>query len=501
MAERGLRLKLGVFVAGTLIVLAGLVVFFGRTPDLFSNKATYTVNFPEAPGIGPGTPIRKSGVRIGEVNSVDLDPETGQVHVKISVDRKYLPRMTEEATITKGLLSGDAAIDFLPHLSENGSVVRPGEVYPPGSEIVGVPPITPRSLLSPASSMLTNAQQSLDRIVRAFEKLEQLEPKMGQTLDEFTNLARDARSFIPDLKKTNEKIQHLLGADAPNAPLDLIAAQPPLAPPPVEQANIRNLIRDLQDLVRAVRPAVDELRGTVKRLDPDLSAAIKSGRQAFDGLNEVLSPENRRQVNELLKNANGLAVYIAKLATALTGMLESAEQTIKNIDAQVANAGGVITDLRAITRPLALRSEAIVASVNESTDLLNKALTDVRLLLQGFGNRNGTIQKLLSDPTVYQNLDEASSALAKVMTRAEKISRDLEVFSDKIARRPELIGIGGAIHPSSGLKNAPTAPLPTYRPDWPPALPAQSQFPPVQPNPAPHEAPNALPPVQGYPPR
>jgi hypothetical protein len=91
---------------------------------------------------------------------------------------------------------------------------------------------------------------------------------------------------------------------------------------------------------------------------------------------------------------------------------------------------------------------------------------------------------------VYQNLDDAAGSLARVMARAEKITRDLEVFADKIARRPELIGVGGAIRPSSGLKDLPGTALPSYRPDWPPATGARPNDP------------NWLqPPVQGYPPR
>src|SRR5262245_16623302 len=132
MAERGMRLKLGAFIGGTLAVLAGLVVFFGRAPELFSNKARYDILFPEAPGIAPGTPIRKSGVPIGQVDSIDLDDETGQVRVRVRVDRKYLPRRTEEATITRGILSGDSAIDFLPKLDDAGRPVPRGEVWPPG---------------------------------------------------------------------------------------------------------------------------------------------------------------------------------------------------------------------------------------------------------------------------------------------------------------------------------------------------------------------------------
>ena len=73
---------------------------------------------------------------------------------------------------------------------------------------------------------------------------------------------------------------------------------------------------------------------------------------------------------------------------------------------------------------------------------------------------------------VYQSIDAAAASLARVLARTEKIARDLEVFADKVARRPELIGVGGAIRGSSGLKDSPLAPLPSYRPDWPPAIPA-----------------------------
>src|SRR5882724_825381 len=135
MAERRLKLRLGLFVAGTLLALGVLVVLFGGAPEFFSNKAKYTVLFPEAPGIGPGTPIRKSGVRIGEVTTVDLDPVTGQVRVAIAVNRKYLPRDSEEAHISKGLFSGDTSVDFLPKLKDDGQPVPRGDDYPPGSQI------------------------------------------------------------------------------------------------------------------------------------------------------------------------------------------------------------------------------------------------------------------------------------------------------------------------------------------------------------------------------
>jgi ABC-type transporter Mla subunit MlaD len=497
MAERSLRLRLGLFMGAALVALAGLVVLFGGSPRLFSTDAKYTVIFPEAPGVALGTPIRKSGVRIGQVTALDLDPDTGQVRVRIEVNRKYLPRKTEEPDITRGLLSGDTAIDFLPLLGPDNQPVSPGEVWPPGSEIVGRPPVTPRSILNPAATALANAQQSLDKITRTFQKVEDAVPKFERAATEAADLFKDVRTFLPELRKTNQKLQGLIGSDAPARPGPVVPASFILAaaqPVVVEggDGNIRALIRDAQETLRSIRPAIDDFRATVRRLEPELMAAARGARQTFEGTSEIVSPENRRQIAELLKNLNAASANVIKFTASLAGVLDQAEKTLKNIDAQVSSAGLVLGDVRAITRPFSARAEGTVKAVADSAEELSKLLVEIRGVVRAFAREDGTIQKLITDPTVYRNLDDASASLARVLARAEKISRDLEVFSDKVARRPELIGIGGAIHPSAGLKGAPGAP--SYRPDWPPASSAKppSWLPPAK------DTQWRPPPVQGY---
>jgi ABC-type transporter Mla subunit MlaD len=520
MAERRLKLKLGLFVAGALAILAGLIVFFGRAPELFSTKVRYALLFPEAPGIGPGIPIRKSGVRIGDVTGIDLDPDSGQVRVEIRVEKKFLPRKSEDAIITKGILSGDTAIDFVPRLGEDGQPVPRGETWPPDSTIPGLPPITPRSLLTPASGILANAQQSLDKVARAFERLEKfqsVQPKLERALDEASDTFKAVRTLVPEARKTLDKINNFLGSDIPmpnngvvpagfNGDPRLFAGQPMQPLPPADQTNLKAMVRDIQDVARSVKPAVEELRAMIKRLEPEATSTLKAARTTFDNVNDVLSPENRKQVTELLRNANAVAISIVRISAALTSILEGAEKSLKNIDTVIASAGLVVTDVRAFTKPLAAKSEALVTGVSDSADQLGKALVEVRALLATFSKGNGSLQKLMTDPSVYQNLDDAAGSLARVMGKAEKISRDLEVFADKIARRPELIGIGGAVRPSSGLKDAPGAPLPAYRPDWPPSTQVrpstsgtQNWLPPANPNPQPPQPPYG--PVQGYPPR
>jgi ABC-type transporter Mla subunit MlaD len=507
MSERRLKLRLGLFVAGALAVLAGLVILFGGTPHLFANKAKYTIVYPEAPGIAVGTPIRKSGVRIGEVTTLDLDPNNGQVRVAIAVEPKYLPRRNEDATITRALISGDTAIDFLPRIGDDGLPMSRGDPVPPGSEITGVPPVTARSLLTPASGVISTAQQSLDRIVRSFEQLEKAGPKIEKAADEIALLARDIRLVLPEVRKTNERLQRLIGGDpAPpraNGNGNQVAAVfPPAAADPADELpgddTIRTMIRDLRALIRTAQPAVEDIRTSIRRIEPDVTAAAKSARATFDktqtaadALNDVLSPENRKQFAALLKNINDIGTNILRFSGALQTLAAEAETAVKNFDRRTAATADILADIRAVTQPLGQRAEPLMRDITESAAQLNRALTEVRELLRVFARENGTVQKLLSDPALYQSLDAAAVSLARVLARAEKIARDLEVFADKVARRPELIGVGGAIRGSSGLKDSPHAPLPSYRPDWPPAIPASR----------PGGSTEWPPPVQGYPPR
>ena len=179
-----------------------------------------------------------------------------------------------------------------------------------------------------------------------------------------------------------------------------------------------------------------------------------------------------------IKNLNGVGGNILKLSAGFQNLLDEAERTIKNFDKRTTLTADILEDVRAITKPIAARSEIMVRDISESAGQLNKVLVEVRQVVSAFARENGTIQKLLTEPGVYNNLDAASAALSKVLIRADKIGKDLEVFADKVARRPELIGVGGALRPNSGLKESPFAPvprdLPSYRPEWPPAIPARN---------------------------
>src|SRR5262245_16993747 len=119
-SPRALRLRLGALVLVSLVLLGALIVLFGGRPAFFRPSVTYVVRFPDAPGLTPGSPVRRAGVRIGEVKTVELDDDRGDVRVVLAIDPKHPVRKNERPTLITSVLGGDAAIDFIPVPPEEG---------------------------------------------------------------------------------------------------------------------------------------------------------------------------------------------------------------------------------------------------------------------------------------------------------------------------------------------------------------------------------------------
>jgi ABC-type transporter Mla subunit MlaD len=502
---RTLRLRLGAFVAVSLLLLAGLVVLFGRAPRLFSTRSDYVVTFPEAPGVGQGTPVRKSGVRIGEVAGFELDEQTGRVLVRVQVDRRYPPRTSDDVTIARGILNGDTSIDFVPHTRPGSTEpVALGERLPPGSVIEGVPPLNARTLLGQAQSVLPTAQESLSRILGTAERLQQAVPRIEAAADEIGALAKSAREFVPELRKTNAQVQTLLGVEspppaAPRRPGHLSAQVPPpplpdrppvVALPQAPPGTVRAALEEITALLQSIRPAADDIRAVIRRNGPEIDRAVASIREAADRANDALNADNRKNLAATLKNLQVASDDVVRTIRLVGLLADQADKTLKEFTPRLAQIGRAADNVEKATRPFAEGSAPLVQSARElltnltaASEKLNQALGEVQQTLRLANRQDGTLQRVLTDPSLYANLNASAAGAAQVLARAEAIARDLQVFADKIARRPELLGVGGAVRGNTGLKESPLAPLPPSNVPQPvPSLPATPGQPPaVQP--------------------
>jgi phospholipid/cholesterol/gamma-HCH transport system substrate-binding protein len=456
MTDRAKRWAIGLFVLAAFVSLGALVVMFGSLPTMFKRSNTYTIRFADAPGVAQGTPVRRSGVRIGEVRDVILDDERGIVRVQVAIDPRFSLRRNEQANLTVGLLGGDAVIDFVPQPTEEGQPVDRSPLEP-GAEIVGVRPAGVNTLLNRASEVAPTAQETLNDIRRSLQRLDRLSPVADETMREYRDLAKEIRRNIPELERTNKEYQDL----AKNANRIF---------PELEKTN-----KEYQDLAKDVRKALPDAQrnlddvGAAARnwgklgerlnvwaqtnLDP-LSKSIENLNTVLTRLSSVLNEENQRNLATILKNTRAGSERFDSITRNLDGILQDSRTLPKRVNDTLNSTEGAMNDLRKAVGPFSTRSETISRNLEETLTKHNRLAGDLSALMQVL-DHDGTVQRLLKDPSLYQNLNEAACGLVKSMPRIDRILKDFETFADKLARHPELLGVRGAVKPSAGLKEPP----------------------------------------------
>jgi phospholipid/cholesterol/gamma-HCH transport system substrate-binding protein len=439
MSEQRLAFRLGVFVILAGLLLVGLVVFIAGTPSLGVRKTSYTLLFSDAPGVGVGTPIRRSGVRVGEVVRVELDDESGQVRVGIAIDPGFVPRASDEPTISQGLISGDTSIDFMTREAAPGEVLDRKPVQP-DAVIVGRVPVDVRRLVDPA-------QASLEQIRKSLERFEKLAPQVEDTLREFGDLARVTREFVPEIRRSNDAVREVLDSSRGF------------------MADIRRIATDVQGTLRTYDGVGKRMDRMLQTNEEKISKAIDSAVSALDQLSKVFNEQNQKNIQVTLDNVRKASDSFDDISKSTDGLLNDTRKIVQRFDETINRVEKIMTNVDQATKPLAERSDKITLNLEQATEQLAGALADARELMRAFTQSEGTVQKLLTDPGLYNNLNDSLQMLPRVIARLDRVMKDFEVFADKIARHPESLGVGGAVRPSAGLKEGnPYAPPRTQQP-------------------------------------
>ena len=517
MNERKIRVQVGLMALAAIAVLGSMIVFFGTTPRWFKGGTTYLVEFPEAPGVNPGAPVRRSGIKIGQVSHVDLDEETGLVRVNIILDQPYRLRKFEVPMLSTGLLAGDASIELVAAKVVPGAAATDRGEVDPATRVEGRRSANVDALLNRASEVAPMTQDLLMDLKKSMQRLEKIAPKMEEALDEYRDLAKQANRAFPELKKD---LQDVL-ASAKSTVKSIEEAVPGV------RKQIDGLVGEYQGLAKDVRDVIPEARTMlvdalkeikdtlkvardiapdVKKTIDDISAAVRQyGRlgeridvwfqanketitktlDAFktdlERLGELISPENRKQFDAIIANVRKGSDRLDEVAKQTEIALKEAGDLFRQmngfIKALEEGASGTSTAEDSKSLKLGRRIGSVARNLDEAMDKVNRMLGDVQGLVREAGSSDGTLRRLLQDPGLAQKIDELLAQALKQIPKLDRIIRDAETFADKIARHPELLGVGGAVRPGNGLKEPPARPM-TNLPGFPPV-----DFPPMPINP------------------
>lgn len=288
------EIKVGLSLILSVVVFVLGIRLFEDLP-LFRGTQSYYSTFEDASGILPGNSVRISGVRVGSVDAVELDPETANVRVDFHVD--------EGVAIPEGStaeISGIAALNSVylqihlgpasnPGIAEGGLVPSLGEATLLGQLTDQAPALIGRidTLLASASGTF----QATDRLLTSSEA------DVHQTLAAFRSTAVTLDQL---LRAERDRLARTL-ANAERFSSDLTAVA----------SDLRAFGDENSD---SLRLAFANLNSALARLDRNM-AALESSTATLD---DVLGKIDRGE-GTLGRLINDPALY-AKLDSAVTGL-------------------------------------------------------------------------------------------------------------------------------------------------------------------------------------
>jgi len=342
--------RVGLLVGGAMVVLMTFLFFIGSEQKIFARKNEYNVQLENVSGLAEGNPVRMSGVTIGVIKDIFLphDPNLKNVRIQLMVDKKYADRIRGDsrARMKKlGLLTGDTFIEITP-----GSLKY--EVMEPGSIIPAQKQTNVDQLISSGEDLVDNLVQISYSMKNILARVDRGEGILGEITSQPETKQRLTDTLLTTLNKTNAMLSHIESG----------------------RGVVGKFIYDdkyAEQLATSIGGAAESLR----QVATNVQLAFDKG----DGMVPALlhDPEGKKKVYELVDN---LRVTSANLAT-FSSTLQSGQGIVPRLlsDKQYGDQ-----------------------ALNEFTSLLQQLNEAVRKI----NNGEGTAGKLISDPSIYESVND-----------------------------------------------------------------------------------------------
>ena len=190
------------------------------------------------------------------------------------------------------------------------------------------------------------------------------------------------------------------------------------------------------DVLKKVDPVLYEVRKAVASIDTLLG-----------NFNSILDPRAKGNIGQVLQNMNAVTASMlsstASLNTLLNAQTGALAKSLNNVSSITSNfatnnekINSVMTNLDKTT------SKFATLNLNKTLDTLDRAVNDLKNIIGKFDNNNGTLGKLLNDPTMYQNLASSGNKLNLLLDDIRvnpKRYISISVFGKKQNNNPLLV--------------------------------------------------------------
>ena len=448
METRANYLLIGAFTLAGFVGLLLFFLWFGRI-QLDRQYAYYDVSFPTVEGLTSASEVRFSGLPVGQVVDVALDPEgTGRIRVRLEIAAQTPVRTSSVATIESlgvtgvafvGISSGDPADPLLAVVSDD-----PVPDIPSGRSVLqtiseDAPQILAEILDVSRSISEVLGPANQERVSQILANLEASSGGLEQALTDFSSVTASVAQATDQIAVFTDRLEGIATAattalDTADETLRQVTALAERAQTTFDvgdetlrsgqraldgadafvRGDLPRVVDELETTLASLRGQIDAVGGEATAMLTDFRATGTQATARLSELETTIGAANR-MITELtgaVDTVNAAAVSLDTfLAGDATALAQEARELLSNANEVVLAAQGVAeTDL-----------PAIIADIRRATDTAARTIESVGSDLSGAAGRTDAIAAEIEQTfrTVADTFENANGTLARLNTALE----------------------------------------------------------------------------------
>lgn len=313
--ESYIELKVGIFTLFGLLILIFIIISIG---DFHIYQKGYKINilFNKVEGLEIASPIRLSGMEVGEVKEMLVD--NNKIRVVVWIKNNVPIRADSKITINSLGIIGEKYIEIT-RGSPSARLLNNEDT------IVGIDPVSVGSLLYKAEGVILNLERATGRIEEMLQgsvKKIDIHKIVKTTLDILNNINTIIKENKQNIKKT------FVDLDESSIALVRAAEIASISIKNIEK-NVDTLIKDtdtlIKDNVGNIKIACTKFKDTSILLNEKVSNISVNLEKVTSSINQIID-KNEGSLNVTLENYRKSSLEFVKIANSLKNIVDKIEK-------------------------------------------------------------------------------------------------------------------------------------------------------------------------------
>jgi len=281
------KIKLGLFVIVTVILLVLALYFIGKKQNIFGSTFYVSAVFDNVNGLKLGNNVRYSGINVGTVRRIEMINDS-TICVDMALESDILRHMKTDARAVVGSdgLVGSMVVNIFPGTTE-------APLLQPGDTLMSIKKVSTSDMLSTLSVTNANAANLSEELLKITSSLNEGQGTLGRLLND-QEMGSDLKETVRNLKKVSgdassvvDELKSVISSIELEESLLYVLVNDTLA---AEQ--FRSILVNLEESSQRIREAANDLNEVVTE--------VKTGEGTFHHI--IKDTTLVRDIDETVRN-------------------------------------------------------------------------------------------------------------------------------------------------------------------------------------------------------